>query len=1423
VHCHRNLGPAPATRANCDFELYVLGRSDMDRIVRKIETTPQAQEDEVRPISAYDNAANIVLLGDPGAGKTYTFRQCAARSNGRYVTARAFLVTPAAKFDGILFIDGLDEKRAGRSDRDTVDALVEKLFAVSPRGVRISCRIADWLGESDLAALRPYFELSGDPVVLQLARLSHEEQRIVLQAEGLSAAEAEALLSEANERALTDFLENPQNLIMLLRAVQTGKWPATRKELFELSTRIMLKEFDKHRARSGSGVYTVDEVRPAAGALCAARLISDIEAISLADHETSAAIPSYRSLTLLPPERVIAALSRRVFVANSAPESVDYAHRTTAEYLGAAWLADAVRNGMPLNRLQALMGIDGHPAPELRGLNAWLAVHLDLPEHVDRLIDADPYGVLTYGDAASLTTSSCAHLMKALGKLSETDPWFRSGNWQSPAIAALSRADMVEEFRAVLLSPTSGFGVRSIVVEAAALGAPIPALKDDLSAVLQRIQSPYAERLYALIGLLRMGPEGETAAATVFDKLGADENALRLRAEMIRRMYGKPFGPVQVLALLKDMVANSGNMAVGTLYVLAERLPVGDIASVLDGLEPAKRSYRADHRNQWEVARFIDLIMTRAWKEMADIEPVRALQWLRLRHSYSAGYNGSRTNALLTAIRGRLDLLRAVTNQFFEALVPDDNRWLRLTRFREVTFFQVTPEEMLEAMLAHMTRSSDGSDKELFLYEASFAMNYSMDGPRAQTLFERLFALADNRVDLRSVRDAAMSYAIPRGSLDRPPRDDADGDGETQRRNFERDADAIRSGAHLGWLTWAAQVYFGLFSDLDEAARPRERLNEVLGEANAQTAVAGLLAALSRNDFPVLSEVAALSAQHQQHNWWLVVSAGMMERWETNPTLAGLSDEFLKAALAHDLTNPHFEEVDGSSRVIVPGWKTAALQERPELAHEAYVAVAKAKLAQGEQMVDGLRELMVDNVFEPFRGDTALEFLRDFPNAAEYRLNELFDGIFAVPATHQRFLDYAKDVLSGATPVDQRQYDMWLAAAYLLAPGRYESRVEAVAALRPGIIFDLRDRTGYSHNVRGNFEPGAMALPQLEFLTRLTGARYPETSYPTGGWGGDRNAWDAAEYCRKLISDISAIPSQAATEVLTRLEANTQLGSYNAYLRHALANQQKSRRDSEYDRPDWPSAIKALSNGPPATVADLHALLLDQLDDLRKRIARENTDIYKFFWNLDSHSRPKSPKPEEACRDTLVTLLRPALAPKGITVEPEGHMVADKRADISVAMPGRKILCELKRDYHADLWTAADQQLERFYAHDPEAKGFGIYGVLWFGKKRSSSIPKHPDGLKAPESSADLERMLWDRIPVDRRNRLSVLIIDVSGPPVAGKKRGSSSAKKKKKSSVAKKTAARRGNKASQKTSKKKRAAKKASSKSNPRRRPSRQ
>ena len=58
----------------------------MDRIVRRIEpAASKTQEDEPRAFSVFNDARNIVLLGDPGAGKPHTFREAPARCGGRYI------------------------------------------------------------------------------------------------------------------------------------------------------------------------------------------------------------------------------------------------------------------------------------------------------------------------------------------------------------------------------------------------------------------------------------------------------------------------------------------------------------------------------------------------------------------------------------------------------------------------------------------------------------------------------------------------------------------------------------------------------------------------------------------------------------------------------------------------------------------------------------------------------------------------------------------------------------------------------------------------------------------------------------------------------------------------------------------------------------------------------------------------------------------------------------------------------------------------------------------------------------------------------------------------------------------------------------------------------------------------------------------
>lgn len=533
----------------------------MTRSVRLIPSRfTQAADTSPRPFSDFSDRPNIVLLGDPGAGKTHLFKDQAAATGARLIRARDFFNIPAIHLRGHdLFIDGIDEKRAGRSDQDTIDFLVGKLFDVDPPKVRISCRAADWLGESDLAALAPYFDLRGDTCVLHLEVLSRDEQIAVLMAKNAGMDDAIRFLDTAADRGLDDFLDNPQNLLMLWRSVQGGTWPATRTQLYEVSIGLMLLKANTEGARSGVGTFTASELRPAAGAVCAARLISDVDAIGLSEREGTPDCPSYRSLDLCPPDAVQAALSRRVFDALPEIEAADYAHRTTAEFLAAEFLAARVRGGLPFGRVQALIGVDGHPASELRGLHAWLAVHL--PEHAGALVDADPYGVLAYGDAAALSTASCVALMEALARLSQTNPWFRPSGWQVAAIGALARPDMIGTFRAILGDPAAGFGVRSIVIDALALGAPLPEMVSDLRAVLARPDSLHTERRHALDALLRLEDRGKHAIRAVFaGDLGGSAEDLRLRATIVNELYGDPYGPAEVIALVQASLTISNSL-----------------------------------------------------------------------------------------------------------------------------------------------------------------------------------------------------------------------------------------------------------------------------------------------------------------------------------------------------------------------------------------------------------------------------------------------------------------------------------------------------------------------------------------------------------------------------------------------------------------------------------------------------------------------------------------------------------------------------------------------------------------------------------------------------------------------------------------------------------------------------------------------
>ncbi|MEK7792430.1 MAG: hypothetical protein AAB306_04710, partial [Pseudomonadota bacterium] len=139
-------------------------------LVRRTCTRKSGNADEQgsHPLESYRKLPAYVLLGDSGAGKTAAFEREADESGGKYIRARVFAAfKPTVEDKGkTLFIDALDEMRAGGGDGWTSLAQVGKCLEElgCPR-FRLSCREADWLGESDNATLK---RISPNVVALHL-------------------------------------------------------------------------------------------------------------------------------------------------------------------------------------------------------------------------------------------------------------------------------------------------------------------------------------------------------------------------------------------------------------------------------------------------------------------------------------------------------------------------------------------------------------------------------------------------------------------------------------------------------------------------------------------------------------------------------------------------------------------------------------------------------------------------------------------------------------------------------------------------------------------------------------------------------------------------------------------------------------------------------------------------------------------------------------------------------------------------------------------------------------------------------------------------------------------------------------------------------------------------------------------------------
>ena len=1306
-----------------------------------------------KPLAECESAAAYVLLGAPGAGKTVAFREESQREGACYVTAWDFLTfDDKPEWQGrTLFIDGLDEARAGSADRRTpLDRIRAKLYALGRPRFRLSCREADWLGAIDRTCLAKVSN-DGEVRVLRLNPLSRGQARELL-AEWQNVDSADAFIEHAEAQGISSLLGNPQDLEMLASAVSSGKWPQTRQETFDLACRHLIRESNQEHEIGNATNASDADLLDAAGRLCAVLLLGGYEGVD----ERAGAERDHVALREVtgPSQRVLKAVLRtRLFAYPSSPVATP-AHRQIAEYLSGRYLASLIRDGLPISRIIALLtGADGGVVSGLRGLCAWLAAHSQTGRL--ELLERDPTGAVLYGDVRAFAAEEKQRLIQALEQHAARDPRNLLSRQDLDARwGDLATPDVEPIFRQAL---TDADGDAKQVVAQALLAAlergnSIPTLRPLLMDVVRNDDCWPVVRSAALRAYLKeRGNDGSVGelkgllddinAGTIRDPVDG------LRGALLMHLYPRWMAPAETCRYLRppDMPTVYGLSEHFWLHTVANESTHEQLGEVLDTL-----AKNADVVPKEGPLRMLPhRLLSRLVGDSVDINAKRLFDWLGLVSKPEDGpLQGSLSDWLAArhrrykelvdaavADQSDMDAMRQAAGRIPPCHKPSDfGRWCLS---RAVT---VTSEEAARYYLLRLFEclgsggGSEGISREVVLAQLETQpsrlkwwcdlLSYDHENYARWTQ-----AMAEDQADAQ--RAAARQDEEKRNRQER------------WRQHLRRHESEIRKNkCPPALLSDLAQAYFGLF---EQAETPNARLLALLGEDNlVHLALTAIRNTPSRTDLPQAAEIIGLAVEESYHYLAWPFLAALEEFWPLKLGTPPLDDDGIRLAVTFHLnTQQHMR----------PCWYQAVLRLRPDVVADVLIDSCRMAYRKGKTSLPAAVDFG-DEIYKAVAKRAVVPLLRMFPPRCKRdQLPALRRLLAAVPdsGADSDLTQLVQHKLSLHSMTVAQQLH-WLCFGLILEPQTYVPQARELLCGEGG--------NRHLDIVVGMFKDGVLQelgfdVDALSLLIQAIGPHCSASWMVSGG--AVSTSMLATKIVRRLIASLASHSLPTATTALGQLACDAKLRHWVMDLQHAAKLQADARREAEFSYAPVDAVLATLDGLRPANAADLAALTVDYLKQMADRIRNGNTSDWRQYWNTTKKS-PWEPKDENLCRDTLLSDLQIRLGQVDVQAASEGVYANDGRADIRVSHQDFNVPVEIKRSSNRELWRAIQDQLVQKYAIDPGAQGHGIYLVFWFGPDHCQ---RHPSGGR-PRHATDLEERLREILAPDQAGKITVVVIDAS-------------------------------------------------------------
>ena len=1339
-------------------------------ISRRDGERPQHGESQSRPLEEFREARVYVLVGDPGAGKTTAFEtECGALGDDAcLVTARDFLTFEPQdhpEWGGkVLFIDGLDEVRAGSSDvRTPFDEIRRKLDALGKPRFRLSCREADWLGENDRKHLESVARDS-QVMVLRLDPLTESEIARILAARR-DIPDAEAFIEAAKKRRVEGLLPNPQTLKMLADVVGGGGgWPQSRMQTFEMACGKMVREHNEERiaAQEAGSPPAPGQLLDAAGRLCALQLISGLAGYTLrGEPEDEYPAPDQCDPDNL--EALRSALSTKVFKGAASSNRFSPVHRHIAEFLGGRYLAGVIQDGLPARRVISLMaGEDGVVVTELRGMSAWLAAH-SRDARAD-LIERDPIGVGLYGDIGEFSNEEKRALLESLnregGRLGPL--------WQSAAaFGALATPEMEPVLREVLEDEDRGDDHQmftDFILRVLQAGAALPSFAEIMMRIVRDDTRRSRVTTAALNAFIHNYPDGQDKAEELRSLL-ADIRSERvsdtdneLLGTLLWELYPRDLSPPQVWDICFETSHRESFFGMYSRFLwfgLVEKSSEDQVAELLDTLRERSRGLGLPTlRSTSHIRTLPTKLVARGLRARGDqLVADHLYDWLNLGfwfHRYdSPGGDQEDIQEIRLWLEQRPEVQKALVLEGL-ARCPESDEFHRhaVSVWRRWYGAKPPADHGLWCLQQAVSMANERPLAAEHLLDVAFQAHRDHSGQAGLSL-QLLQEQARKSPRLRERLEQLLS---PSPILEEHLQYEEEQRREEENQQQQR-IDHVRSNKTALLENRAAPALLHHIAKLNMEG-PQALEESLAGERDLiDAALQGLWNSIHRHDVPTLEEILHLRDQEEEYLLGLPFLAGIAEAARTTG-VSQWEDDRIRKAIAF-----YYSSILSNQKTQ---WYERLLSERPEIVAQVQVKSAVTVFRSGRGHIDKLSELTYDRGHAQVARYASLPLLRAFPTRCKPGQMESLHYLLKAAIQHAdgRSFQELIDAKLSLKSMNKAQRVCWLAAGIVMGPSVYADELRDYVQ---GKEARTRHLMGFFDSlVPEEFLVAELKNPILELLIGLLG----RSAVPDPGENTEAVRWEGPEtrisdFVRSLIRRLAASPAADASTALANLLADPALSRWQVTLSRAQDEQRVIRRDAGYRHPDIDQIRQTLDGATPANAADLSALLIDLLQKLGEEIPKSDTDAWRQYWNVDSHGRPVEPRPETSCRDILLQALRGHL-PDGISAWREGQHPNDKRDDIWVSRQDFRVPVEVKKSKNQRLWSALRTQLIAQYTSTLGCDGYGIYLVFWFGREHTQPAPSGPP----PADPAELrERLIAEAnlSPVEAR-KISVCVIDVSRP-----------------------------------------------------------